>query len=180
MLQVPRVNYRKNKSKTQSTLSIVAFYDSVFRPKHPKKISTALIPHNFFDSIGYLKPPKSNQSSYLPIETSTEADIEIETISDQLSTILLKDEQVLLNKTGRLPNQKPRWPITTTRDQHQDGDVFLARANNPFGHSTKWKYTWVVATSFFLLCDREAKLVWSRIKWNSYETFAILMALKHR
>lgn len=70
-------------------------------------------------------------------------DIEIEELSDQLSSILLKDEQVLLNKTGRHLNQKPRWPITTTRDQHGDNDVFLARANNPFGHSTKWKYKWV-------------------------------------
>lgn len=67
-------------------------------------------------------------------------------LADQLSAILLKDEQVLLNKTGRAPNQKPRWPITTTRDKHGDNDVFLARANNPFGHSTKWKYKWVIAS----------------------------------
>lgn len=64
----------------------------------------------------------------------------MEELSDQLSSFLLEDEKVLLNKTGRLPNNRPRWPITTTRDKHGDNDVFLARSNNPFGHSTKWKY----------------------------------------
>jgi hypothetical protein len=59
---------------------------------------------------------------------------------NQLSSILLEDEQIMINKTGRLPALKPRWPITTTRDEHGDNDVFIARANNPFGHSTKWKY----------------------------------------
>lgn len=72
--------------------------------------------------------------------TSEEADIELEKISDQLSSIVMEQEQILLNKTGRMPNLKPRWPITSLRDEHQDNDVFLARANNPFGHSTKWKY----------------------------------------
>lgn len=107
---------------------------------------TALIPiyHNF-DPLAFLKFPSSSTSLqkpnyYRPPQTSQESEIEMEEISDQLSAILLKDEQVLLNKTGKLPNQKPRWPITTTRDQHGDNDVFLARANNPFGHSTKWKY----------------------------------------
>lgn len=101
----------------------------------PKKISTSLAPVYNFDPLSFLKLPKSK-----PVETSQEADMEIEELSEQLSAILLKDEEILLNKTGRAPSQKPRWPITTTRDKHGDNDVFLARANNPFGHSTKWKY----------------------------------------
>lgn len=64
----------------------------------------------------------------------------MEELTNQLSSILLEDEQILLNKTGRLPNMKPRWPITSTRDQHYDSDIFIGRANNPFGHSTKWKF----------------------------------------
>jgi iron-sulfur cluster repair protein YtfE (RIC family) len=104
-----------------------------------------LIPlFNGFDPLAFLKQstqsPQKTQNYYRPTETSQEADIEMEELSDQLSSILLKEEQILLNKTGRAPNQKPRWPITTTRDKHGDNDVFLARANNPFGHSTKWKY----------------------------------------
>lgn len=117
----------------------------MFVPR-PKMISTALAPiYNNFNDLAFLKPlthnTQNNQNSHRLPETSQEADIEMEEISDQLSMILLKDEQILLNKTGRMPNQKPRWPITTTRDKHGDNDVFLARANNPFGHSTKWKYT---------------------------------------
>lgn len=93
-----------------------------------------------FDPLAFLKQPTHKNQNFNRPETSQEADIEMEELSDELSTILLKEEQVLLNKTGRVPNSKPRWPITTTRDQHGDNDVFLARANNPFGHSTKWKY----------------------------------------
>lgn len=35
-------------------------------------------------------------------------------------------------------NVKPIWPVTSSRESHRDEDVFIARANNPFGHSTKW------------------------------------------
>jgi hypothetical protein len=100
-----------------------------FRKKAQKSIVTAIIPlHHGFDPLRYVN------------HQSDESDIEMEDLSNQLSSILLKDEQMLLNKTGRGPNLKPRWPITNTRDQHGDNDVFIARANNPFGHSTKWKY----------------------------------------
>ena len=91
-----------------------------------------------FDPFAFLKYPLTSSPSqkpnyYKPPQTSQESEFEME-------EFLLREEQTLLNKTARLPNQKPRWPITTTRDQHGDNDVFLARANNPFGHSTKWKY----------------------------------------
>lgn len=33
----------------------------------------------------------------------------------------------------------PKWPVTSSRSAHLDEDVFIGRANNPFGHSTKWK-----------------------------------------
>lgn len=89
-----------------------------------------------FDPFSFLKnPPKASQT-----DQSDDSEISAEEFSNQLSSILLSDEQILLNKTGRLPNSRPRWPITTTRDQHGDNDVFIARANNPFGHSTKWKF----------------------------------------
>ena len=107
-----------------------------YRSKKTKKISVPII-HNF-DPFAFLKFPSISSPSqkpnyYKPLQTPKETEFEME-------EVLLKEEQTLLNKTGRFPNQKPRWPITTTRDQHGDNDVFLARANNPFGHSTKWKY----------------------------------------
>lgn len=111
----------------------------LFRPKHPKKLVTALAPLYTNFELSLIKTSQNfekNKNQY----KSEEDEIEMDDLADQLSAILLKDEQVLLNKTGRLPNQTPRWPITTKRDKHGDNDVFLARANNPFGHSTKWKY----------------------------------------
>jgi len=35
--------------------------------------------------------------------------------------------------------KRPQFPVTSTRAQHKDDDVFIARANDPFGHSTKWR-----------------------------------------
>jgi hypothetical protein len=53
---------------------------------------------------------------------------------------LLNEEKKELTQTGKIMSAKPIWPITSSRDEHHDQDVFIARANNPFGHSTKWKY----------------------------------------
>ncbi|XP_055611583.1 uncharacterized protein LOC129758142 isoform X2 [Uranotaenia lowii] len=47
----------------------------------------------------------------------------------------------VLNRTKQFPGKPPRWPITNSRDAHRDEDVFIARANDPFGHSTKWRYS---------------------------------------
>lgn len=110
------------------------------RPKHPKKLSTALAPLYTNFELSLIQASSQNFEKNKNLYKSEEDEIEMDDLADQLSAILLKDEQVLLNKTGRQPNQRPRWPITTTRDKHGDNDVFLARANNPFGHSTKWKY----------------------------------------
>lgn len=86
-----------------------------------------------FDPFSFMKTPSKSP----PNEDS---EISSENNSDQLSSILLEDEQILLNKTGQKPNMRPRFPITTTREKHGDNDIFIARANNPFGHSTKWKF----------------------------------------
>ncbi|KAG5670756.1 hypothetical protein PVAND_000997 [Polypedilum vanderplanki] len=111
------------------------------RNKQQKKIvATALVPflHNF-DPFSILK----SQPTATKIKTSvnrpqmTSHEIETEEFNNQLS-ILLEDEKILLNRTGRLPNV--RWPVTSNRNQHNDEDIYIARANNPFGHSTKWKY----------------------------------------
>ncbi|KAL7022081.1 hypothetical protein ACKWTF_012127 [Chironomus riparius] len=104
------------------------------RLKFLKKPQTAFVP--FTENVDPLsnkqrKPQKQEV-------TSNESALEMEEYADQIATILLDNEKVILNKTGRIPNV--RWPITTSRDQHRDSDVFIARANNPFGHSTKWKY----------------------------------------
>uniref|UniRef100_A0A336MN24 CSON004168 protein n=1 Tax=Culicoides sonorensis TaxID=179676 RepID=A0A336MN24_CULSO len=71
--------------------------------------------------------------------------------SQEITDDLPKELQLLIQEERKLYNIKqhtsehsvvenPQWPITSSRDAHKDEDVFIARANNPFGHSTKWKY----------------------------------------
>lgn len=53
---------------------------------------------------------------------------------------LIEEEKEGYEKKHGTHDEKLQWPITSTRDAHKDDDVFIARANNPFGHSVKWKY----------------------------------------
>lgn len=58
-------------------------------------------------------------------------------LSDLLSLEYYKSENSSSDLSVR--NHLPRWPVTNSRAAHVDNDVFIGRANNPFGHSTKWK-----------------------------------------
>lgn len=118
---------------------------AISKPQKKQKPQTSVVK---YDTEFYLKPPVPpqkikptdyKQQQNMRENISDSPDLAINNISDQL-TLLLHEEQVLLNKTGRIVGNKPRWPITSSRDSHNDADVYLARANNPFGHSTKWKY----------------------------------------
>uniref|UniRef100_A0A182PBA1 Bromo domain-containing protein n=1 Tax=Anopheles epiroticus TaxID=199890 RepID=A0A182PBA1_9DIPT len=51
----------------------------------------------------------------------------------------LKLQEIYKRTNGS--NARIKWPITNSRDAHRDEDVFIARANNPFGHSTKWRWS---------------------------------------
>lgn len=61
-------------------------------------------------------------------------------ISNELNDLLKAEDLQFHNATGELRSSKPMWPVTSSRASHKDEDVFIARANNPFGHSTKWKW----------------------------------------
>lgn len=106
------------------------------RSRKSKKINTNV---SIFQPFNPLDFNKHSSTSKPPI-TSQEADIELEDYSDKLTSFVMKEEQIMLNKTGHVVSLQPRWPITSFRGEHLDNDVYLARANNPFGHSTKWKY----------------------------------------
>lgn len=97
--------------------------------RKPKIIKTSS-EKNSFD--GY---PIGNKQT-LNLETTT---------SDQ--NLISKENLKFLNQTAeRVLNKKNRktfWPVTSSRGMHKDEDVFIARANNPFGHSTKLKMTYV-------------------------------------
>lgn len=58
---------------------------------------------------------------------------------------LLQNEHTSLNFTRQVkrPSSQAsatKWHLTSSRSEHSDSDVFVARANNPFGHSTKWEW----------------------------------------
>lgn len=59
-------------------------------------------------------------------------------LTDELRE-LLKLEKNKLEAISLALNSKTKWPVTNSRSKHRDDFVFVARANNPFGHSTKWK-----------------------------------------
>lgn len=59
-------------------------------------------------------------------------------ISPQLSDLL--EQEYDPTNISSIRDTKPHWPVTNIRSSHSDNDVFIARANNPFGHSTKWKW----------------------------------------
>lgn len=59
-------------------------------------------------------------------------------ISKELLDLLAFEKIKLENFTNTL-GTKSKWVVTSSRLNHRDGDVFVARANNPFGHSTKWQ-----------------------------------------
>lgn len=61
-------------------------------------------------------------------------------IPHELNDLLNEEHLQLHNASGILKTTQPKWPVTSSRASHKDEDVFIARANNPFGHSTKW--TW--------------------------------------
>ncbi|XP_055644765.1 uncharacterized protein LOC129780472 isoform X2 [Toxorhynchites rutilus septentrionalis] len=52
-----------------------------------------------------------------------------------------KKLEEIWNQTQTFSGKPVRLPITSSRDAHHDDDVFIARANNPFGHSTKWRWS---------------------------------------
>lgn len=58
-----------------------------------------------------------------------------------LRDLLKWEREKLRNLTSGFDGKhKPnKWPVTSSRTKHRDSDIFIGRANNPFGHSTKWK-----------------------------------------
>lgn len=59
-------------------------------------------------------------------------------VSDELRE-LLRLEKIKLENISQAIGTNSKWIVTSSRAKHRDADVFVARANNPFGHSTKWK-----------------------------------------
>lgn len=70
-------------------------------------------------------------------------------IPDELHE-LLRLEKIKLENISHTIGSNSKWIVTSSRAKHRDADVFVARANNPFGHSTKWKLRYDYEVSFRL------------------------------
>lgn len=73
----------------------------------------------------------------LPQEVTSE-------LPQELQKLINDEKRFYMKKHEEFEGTKvPQWPITSTRDEHKDGfmtSVFIGRANNAFGYSTKWNY----------------------------------------
>lgn len=99
------------------------------------KIYETLDSHHYVPSI----TKKYVESTTVPMYQQDSWEVPMQ-ISNELSDLLKSEDLQFHNNTGELRNTKPMWPVTSSRASHKDEDVFIARANNPFGHSTKWKW----------------------------------------
>ncbi|XP_029719006.1 uncharacterized protein LOC109429098 isoform X2 [Aedes albopictus] len=98
-----------------------------------------------FNPLKFLKAPAHTNAVQPNVLVNSSMNTAIPTKSKNPGLILSPElEQKLeeiYNRTKTIPGKPPRWPITNSRDAHRDEDVFIARANNPFGHSTKWRWS---------------------------------------
>lgn len=96
----------------------------------------------FVPAPGYLPAKKPSNNSHrkpFKLDHSDVGSWDIKfNISNELRE-LLRLERIKLENISQSIGSKSKWIVTSSRSKHRDDDVFVGRANNPFGHSTKWK-----------------------------------------
>lgn len=111
------------------------------KPKHPGH------PPSQSHSVQLFRPatsytPSKHQHKQPPHNDTWEINF---VVPQGLRDLLKLEREKLRNLTygidGKYKGRK--WPVTSSRSAHRDNDIFIGRANNPFGHSTKWKLRWV-------------------------------------
>lgn len=95
---------------------------------------------------------------------------------------LLQNEQAPLNltrhqKVSPSASSPSKWQITNSRSLHRDADVFVARANNPFGHSTKWIWRSVCAPQFDFVIPPSSSFTRAKEKRKFFGGRLIALAL---
>lgn len=126
-------------------------YSSSPRPKPPPIIiasmhqTTETQPINLFvPDPSYFAPAKkptfsSTNRKPFKLDHSDRDSWDIKfNVSNELRE-LLRLEKIKLENISQAIGSKSKWIVTSSRFKHRDSDVFVGRANNPFGHSTKWK-----------------------------------------
>ncbi|KAG4075541.1 hypothetical protein HA402_003366 [Bradysia odoriphaga] len=116
--------HRRPKSKNNSVQD--TYFEHTI--KHPADQHNSVTGSNHLETATPPPTPPANINSW-------EIDMQIPSV---LTDLLKKENPRLAEITETLSTIKPKWPITSSRAEHKDDDVYIARANNPFGHSTKW------------------------------------------
>lgn len=143
-------------STTTTTTTVSPPFGNLFEPNYPfyrpqSVHQSSFIAHQPSDVLQ--RPPAAHFPSFpkpslnfqhqhhqhwRPHKPSTDTwDIYSLNITDELRQLLKAERIHLHNVSIHLKHTK--FPVTNSRWQHQDDDIFVARSNNPFGHSTKWK-----------------------------------------
>lgn len=141
--------YGPPRTEERSTLPTVFTKTTSHKKKHftqnrkPKSKNNSIQDKYFEHTINHpVDQPNSVTRYTYPESTTLPANInswEVDMHIPSVLTDLLKKENPRLAEIAQtLSVIKPKWPITSSRAEHKDDDVFIARANNPFGHSTKW------------------------------------------
>ncbi|KAJ6637929.1 Group 10 secretory phospholipase A2 [Pseudolycoriella hygida] len=146
---ISQPGYRATKTLERSTLPTVFTKISQQKKKHstrnrkPKSKNNSVQDTHFEHTINHPTDVNNPVTKFnYPEATTLPTNIhswEIDMGIPGVVTDLLKKENPRIAEIAEtLSIIKPKWPITSSRADHKDDDVFIARANNPFGHSTKW------------------------------------------
>lgn len=88
----------------------------------------------------FQKSLENNHSHILDYKAVPPSSEEITSELPQELEQLIREEKRFYQDKEFSAGDEPQWPITSSRKEHKDNDVFIGRAGNPFGHSTKWHY----------------------------------------
>lgn len=139
----PTQNYgsvKKHETKRPSAIGVF--------PEKDKKHSTSIHQYSF---ITHSKPSTLEKTAtFHPVQLFRPAPTDLRNDTWEVNYQVpseygenLKQEKIKaknLSHAFTLSMNLTKWPMTSSRSLHRDSDVFIARANNPFGHSTKWKW----------------------------------------
>lgn len=95
----------------------------------------------FSPNPAYLANPSATEDPAVFRNIKETWDVKFE-VPNEIRNVLKQERDKLENITHTLSfgSKQSKWPVTKSRAAHKDSDVFIARVNNPFGHSTKWKW----------------------------------------